>query len=145
MSTALSGGSAAPSAVEKVAEDAPVPGDDVLREKWALLAEEYKSRPRLYTALSTAQLHMEDAEDRRLVCFEVYNEAQKQWLEENMLHRLEGRFQELAGSGRIRLQIHVASVERKEKVLYTPAEKARDMMDRNPQLVELVKDMKLEP
>ena len=72
------------------------------------------------------------------------NEAQKQWIEEKMLRELENKLRELVGCPKVNVIISVTPVEEGEKKPYMPEEKAKDLMERNPEVRSLVADMGLD-
>ena len=125
--------------------DVPAPTEDVLREKWPLLAEQYKDKPRLATMLSTTPLVISDEGDYRKVVFQVVNEAQKDWVESKLLHELEGRYRGILGSMKVYLRVDVMPDDSPEqKVVYMPGEKAKVLMGENTEVKNLVKDLGLD-
>lgn len=121
-----------------------LPEDDLLRSKWSLLPSAYKDKPRLESALSKSTLKISEEEGRKLVEFTVTNEAQKRWIEEKVLRELERRYCDLVGSTAIRLAPSVLPDEQKEDVKYMPVEKAEDLMGKNEEVRNLVKDLSLD-
>lgn len=121
-----------------------LPEDALLRSKWSLLPSAYKDKPRLESALSKSTLKISEEEGRKLVEFTVTNEAQKRWIEEKVLRELERRYCDLVGSTAIRLAPSVLPDEQKEDVKYMPVEKAEDLMGKNEEVRNLVKDLSLD-
>ena len=104
--------------VETVAESKALPEDEVVRLKWKELAGQYSSKPT--------------------------NEAQKQWVEEKMLRELENKLRELVTCTKVNVLVSVTPMEEIEKVPYMPEEKAKDLMEKNPEVRAFVADMGLD-
>ncbi len=130
-----------------VAEDSgsqPLPDAGVLKEKWPELAAMYAAQPRLANALATAKLEIREEEGRMVVAFALVNEAQRNWIAEKKLRELEDRMQALAGSKAVRLEPEVLPEEHQEDKKYLPIEKAQDLIGKNPEVGELIKDLSLD-
>lgn len=124
---------------------AALPSEDLIRQKWAEMVEGYKTdKPRLAIALAAAKLSFNDGDGWKELSFEVVNEAQKRWIEEKLLRELETGLNNLCGSTRLRLAVTVTPDEEVKIVNYLPAEKARDLIGRNENVKELVKDLGLD-
>ncbi|MBR3562679.1 MAG: DNA polymerase III subunit gamma/tau [Bacteroidales bacterium] len=122
-----------------------LPSDDTLREKWPDLVKECSSgKPRLENALANAALSFEEGDGFKTVYFEVTNEAQKKWIENGLLRTMENSFARILGNGKVRLGITVKPSEEIEKKVYMPAEKAQELMNTNPEVLHLVKDLGLD-
>ena len=134
--------SARPEEVEKAPTE--LPSDEVLTEKWQELAGQYSDKPRLASTLSNATLEMAEEDGRKVATALVMNVSQKQWIEERLLHELEGRFQKLCGSPRVALRIGVVPDTEKKEVLYTNAEKAQYLMSQNGDVKNLITDLGLD-
>ena len=134
--------SARPEEVEKAPTE--LPSDEVLSEKWQELAGQYSDKPRLASTLSNATLEMAEEDGRKVATALVMNVSQKQWIEERLLHELEGRFQKLCGSPRVALRIGVVPDTEKKEVLYTNAEKAQYLMSQNGDVKNLITDLGLD-
>ena len=115
--------------------------EETIREKWQELAKLYEKKPRLASAISTAAL--ECSEDKDMVTFRVFNTAQRDWIESKCLLELEGHFQRLTGSS-IKLRVDVVAEEDTAPVAYMPSEKAQDLMNKNEEVKNLVKDLGLD-
>ena len=61
-----------------------------------------------------------------------------------MLRSLEYRFQKLMNCNRIRLEPGVVPAEEQGQRIYMPVEKAQDLMSRNSEVNELIKDLALD-
>ena len=132
---------------EKKAETAQekMPSDDFVREKWPeLVAECAKGKPRLENALNSAALSFAEEDGFKNVSFEVVNEAQKAWIENGLLRNMETSFAKILGTGKVRLFVTVKPVEETAPKVYMPAEKAQELMNTNPEVLNLVKDLGLD-
>ena len=123
-----------------------LPSDELIREKWRKLSEEYASdQPRLASALDKSNLVISGEEGRKVVEFSVTNEAQKSWIENNgRLRGIEDRFCKILDSRAVRLAVSVLPEEHREEVKYMPSEKAEDLMSRNEEVRNLIKDLSLD-
>ena len=72
------------------------------------------------------------------------NDAQKAWIENGMLRDMESSFSAILGSNRVRMSVTVKPVENIAPKVYMPAEKAKEMMNANPEVLNLVKDLGLD-
>ena len=138
---------------EKKEEEAPVeaapqnqalPEDEVVRLKWKELAGQYSSKPRLQSMLQSGNIQLSEENGTKLVEFFVTNEAQKQWVEEKMLRELENKLRELVTCTKVNVLVSVTPMEEIEKVPYMPEEKAKDLMEKNPEVRAFVADMGLD-
>lgn len=132
---------------EKKAETAQeqMPSDDFVREKWPeLVAECASGKPRLENALNSAALSFAEEDGFKNVSFEVVNEAQKAWIEKGLLRNMETSFAKILGTGKVRLFVTVKPVEETAPKVYMPAEKAQELMNTNPEVLNLVKDLGLD-
>lgn len=123
---------------------AELPSDDALKARWPELAALYSAKPRLYTMLTNSKLEFETVEGKKIVRFQVVNDAQKEWVESKLLHELEGHFRRIAGSDALMLSVTVAPVAESEKVVYMPSDKAKVLMENNEEVKNLVKDFSLD-
>ena len=120
------------------------PSEDVLKEKWPLLAKEYESKPRMASMLTTTTLKIEGDDSQRVLTFMVDNDAQKVWVESKLLHDLEGRFQRIVESSKVLLRVDVTPAEAVKPVAYMPEDKAKELMAENDEVKNLVKDLGLD-
>ena len=125
-------------------EPQTLPGLEVISEKWKSLCEMYSAQPRLASTLSGARLELVPGDGYETVNFFVTNESQKKWIEERILHDLEGRFQKLLSCGKVRLSPTVTPEEEIEQRVYMPSEKAKAIMDNNENIKNLVIDLGLD-
>ena len=121
-----------------------LPSDDTIRLRWKELVVAYSSKPRLANTLASSKLEITDHEDGKCVIFSVLNLAQKTWIEEKLLRELEGTFRKLAGSSRLYLRVDVVPDEQSEAGPYTPSEKAKDLMEKNAEVKNLISDFGLD-
>ena len=128
--------------VEK-AEEKPLPSDEDIVAVWKKLAGE-TSQPRLANALMNAKLEITEEEGVKKLTFAVTNEAQKKWIEEKVLYAHENRMRAVLGTDKVKLYVTVIPAEEQEVRIYMPQEKAQDLMKRNPEVNELVKDLGLD-
>lgn len=122
-----------------------LPEDSEITSRWAeLVSKVSKGRPRLENTLSGAALTIIPEGEFKLLTFEVINEAQKAWIEEKILRNLEKEYNALLGTGRLHLAVSVRPPEEVEQKIYMPEEKAQDLMDKNPEVKSLVKELALD-
>ena len=131
-------------ATEDDASAQPLPDAEALKAKWPELAAMYTAQPRLANALSTARLETKEEDGRVILSFALVSEAQRSWIAEKKLRELEDRFQKLMNCNRIRLEPGVLPEEHQEDKKYMPVEKAQDLMQKNPEVGELIKDLSLD-
>lgn len=134
-------------AKENIKDDmmgAPVPEDSLIIEKWKDLASQYASQPRLSNAMTNAKLEISPDGNGKLLTFFVTNEAQQKWIREKKLREMEGRYQQLLSSSHIRLDVDVVPDTESEEVIYMPEEKAKALIESNPQVKDFVIDLELD-
>ena len=122
----------------------PLPEDSVLQEKWKELASQYAAQPRLASAMINAKLEINQEDKGKVLIFCVMNEAQQKWIREKMLREMEGRYQQLVSSSQVRLDVGVIPDTENKEVIYMPEEKAKVLMESNPQVKEMVIDLELD-
>jgi DNA polymerase-3 subunit gamma/tau len=130
--------------VEAVAGSQALPEDETVRLMWKELAGQYSAKPRLANMLSSGNINLSEENGVKLVEFFVTNEAQKQWVEEKMLRELEGKLRDLTGCQKVNVIVSVTPMEEVEKVPYMPEEKAKDLMEKNPEVKAFVADLGLD-
>ncbi len=121
-----------------------IPDDELLKFKWKDLAARYASKPRLANTLSSSSLDIMLRDGAKHVTFTVQNVAQKEWIESKLLHELEKAFRGLAGSDRIYLKVSVLPDTEVKQTVYMPSEQAKDLMSKNEEVKNLVKDFELD-
>ena len=133
---------------EEVTTSAPVdvalPSDETIQTKWKELAGQYGAKPRLASMLSSCKVEAREEEGMKVVEFFVTNDAQKTWVEQTVLRELEGRLRELTACPKVNVLVSAVPVEEGEKVPYMPEEKAKDLMDKEPAVRELVASLGLD-
>jgi hypothetical protein len=128
----------------EVAAVTTLPDDDTVRLQWKELARQYATKPRLASTIANGQIDLREEGGVKLVDFVVKNEAQKQWIEDKLLRDLENRLRDLLQCPRVNILVSVTPVVESENVPYMPEEKARDLMDKNPEVRAFVADMGLD-
>ena len=124
---------------------ATLPADETVRLQWKELAKQYESRPRLASMLATGSIDVREENGIKYIDFFVLNEAQKQWVEEKLLRDLENRIRELLACSKVNILVSVTPVDESAgKVPYMPEEKAKDLMEKNPDVRAFVADMGLD-
>lgn len=123
--------------------DEELPAEELICEAWKRLVARI-SDLRLSTALSNAKLRVESGEGYRELVFSVLNESQKLWLENKMLSTLETNLREDLKSHAVRLSVDVLPLEEGPKVAYMPQEKAKELIQTNPEVKELVANFGLD-
>ncbi|MBO4466630.1 MAG: DNA polymerase III subunit gamma/tau [Bacteroidales bacterium] len=133
---------------EKPAEAAPqevkLPDDDAVRQQWKELSKIYADKPRLASTIANGKIEVREDGGVKIVDFVVKNDAQKQWIEEKLLRDLEGNLRKLLGTPKVNIEVAVVPEEETEKVPYMPEEKAKDLMDKNPDVRAFVLDLSLD-
>ena len=125
--------------------DAPAPSDDAIKAMWPELAEKYSDKPRLSSMLVSSALTIEEDGDYKKVTFRVINEAQKEWVESKLLHELESNLRTLVESAKLNLRVAVVPDEPSApKKAYMPSEQAKELMDTNTEVKNLVQDLGLD-
>ena len=118
--------------------------DERIAECWKSMAEFYPSSPRLANTIANAKISVERPEGSDIqVTFVVTNEAQRAWIESNKLHELEGHLQKVAACTGIKLLVAAAQYE-EEKVIYTPEDKAKYLMENVPEVIDIISDLGLD-
>ena len=130
--------------VKELVSDTGAPSEDVLRAKWPELAKKYESKPRLASLLTTTTLVVTGNEEERIVTFRVVNQAQKDWVESNLLHELEGHFRGIVGSSKVYLRVDMIPDDAPQPKIYMPSDKAKELMADNDEVKNLVKDLGLD-
>ena len=134
-----------PQEEEAVAVEETLPDSAAIQGAWKALVGKFSDRPRLANALSQAKLREEEGEGVKSVYFSVSNAAQKQWIEEKLLRDLETTFREILKSRKVNLHVDdVPEEEPGEKKPYMPEEKAKDLMDKHPEVRAFVADLGLD-
>lgn len=134
---------AAPMAVEMPDTKASLPSDEEISAKWKSLAGEYPSSPRLANTIANANLEIAEEDGKKVVTFVVVNESQRKWIVSNKLRELEGKLQAALKCPAVKLLVEARQFE-EEKVIYTPEDKAKALMEAEPEVIDLIKDFSLD-
>lgn len=121
-----------------------LPDDESVRNAWKTLSETFSDRPRLQNTLSGSKLEMSEDGDVKQVTFFVVNVAQKDWIREKILKDLEQKLRSITGSSKLRLDVDVTADEEVKKQSYTQREQAEELINSNPEIRDLVKDLSLD-
>jgi DNA polymerase-3 subunit gamma/tau len=122
-----------------------LPSDDDVRAKWKDMAGMYAAKPRLANMLASAEPRIEEEDEVKKVYFSVVNESQKTWIEEKLLRDMEKRLRDMLACPKVNILVEVTpDTEVKEKVPYMPIEKAKDLMEKNPNVRELITALSLD-
>ena len=125
--------------------ETPAPEDAAIREKWPLLAEKYSDKPRLSSMLMSSSLTIEAEGELKTVIFRVVNQSQKEWVESKLLHELESNFRVLLGSTKLNLRVAVVPDDPSTpREAYMPSERAKELMETNAEVKNLVQDFGLD-
>ena len=124
---------------EKVKEQQPVTQEELMRV-WLALAEEQKPNLRSAMIQSPATLQ----EDGTTILFMVSNGSQKDWIMAKMHTYLSDTLRERLHNSQITLDVDVRKLEELPKTPYMPEERAKHIIQNNPEARELVKDLDLE-
>ena len=132
-------------APEEVApQESKLPEDVDIVLKCKDMAGQYESKPRLANMLQSGKVEVKEENGIKQVEFFVTNDSQKQWIEEKMLRELETKLRELVACSKVNVVVSVTPVEETERAPYMPEEKAKDLMDKEPAVRELVAAMGLD-
>ena len=121
-----------------------LPSEESIKEKWSSILELFKTQPRLQNALGCRDLKFADKDGKRIVTVTVFNEAQKKWIEENSLRKIESELQKLVSSKLVQVLIDTEPQDNTERIIYTAAEKAQDLMSKNEEFRTLVGSLELD-
>ena len=131
-------------AAEAAASNA-VPDDERIMAVWKELPQAYASRPRLASMFSGSDMHVETEDGVvKIICFDVANVAQQDWIENNLRHDIESTIAKKLGYGRLKIRVGVIPQEEKAKVAYLPEDKVKEVAAAHPEVQELIKDLHLE-
>lgn len=130
--------------VEETVAETAIPEDSILEGCWKTLAESYSNQPRLANALLKAPLAISEADGAKTLTFSVMNEGQQKWIKEKILRQMEGAFQKSCGSSKVRLDVDIIPVVEEVNRIYLPEEKAKVLMEENPEVKNLVIDLDLD-
>jgi len=122
-----------------------LPSDEKMTAAWKeLIPLSSAGKPRLAQAMQTAKISIRQVDDHKELDFEVVNEAQRRWLQDQILRDMERSYNKLLNSSLTRITISVQPEEEKPQKSYMPEEKAQDLMKKNSEVRELVVDLGLD-
>lgn len=127
---------------EPATENKPVTQEDLLRV-YPQLLETVANRPNLHAMLSKQDPQLVDG---KYVLLTAVNEVQKDAFEKKMSATLDAFLRKALSNNEISVRIEVAPSETKEpsQQLYMPEAKAKFIIEQNPQVGELKKDLNLD-
>ena len=128
----------------QTAADDEKPSEEAARNAWLKLAELYNASPRLKNALLNSALTASESDEVLTLTFRVDNLAQKNWIESTKIAEMEAHFRKILSSSKVKLAVETAPVGEKTDVKYTPEEKAKDLIAKNPEVGKFVKDLSLD-
>ena len=144
MMSAAKGGPATESEGSEEVADV-VLSDEAVKARWAELAEIYiASKPRLAMTVKNAKITIDTEDEGKILTFFVSNVAQRDWIREKCLHEMEGTIRKISHSSRLLLRVDVSADENAGQEAYMPGEKAKKLMEENPEVKNLVKDLGLD-
>ncbi len=112
---------------------------------WEDLAESEKSKNRPGIATALKQYSPEIKEDGTSIIFFVSNSSQKDWIEKNCLARITSHVKENLHNDKVTIEVEVVpATEDNSKKFLSQSEKAQFMINNNPELKELQKDLELD-
>ena len=130
--------------VEAAPEEVKLPDDDAVRQQWKELSKIYADKPRLASTIANGKIEVREDGGVKIVDFVVKNDAQKQWIEDKLLRDLEGNLRKLLGTPKVNIEVAVIPEEETEAQPYMPEEKAKVLMDNNPDVRAFVLDLSLD-
>ena len=122
----------------------PVPSDEAVLEAWKGVPSLYATKPRMMSLLQNAKLKITEEGDAKVITLTVVSDAQKTYLEAGPQRIIEDSLRKSCGSSKLMLMVDVIPEEAQEKKIYMPEEQARDLMEKNPEVKELVIDLGLD-
>ncbi len=134
-------------------QDAPVeapaapaiPTDEAVLDVWPRMVEVVsEGKPRLSYALNSAKLSFADVDGAKEISFEVVNDAQKRWIDSGPRRKMENALNGMLSTSCIRITVTLQPDEEGGPKIYLPSEKAKVLIDSNPEVRDLVKDLGLD-
>ncbi len=124
-----------------------VPNEEAVEKAWADIIKMCQDNP-VSTRLASIFSHaphkiIMEADCARLV-ISVENEATKAWLQDKFVQRMEAKLRQNVGSSKLVFLVDVTPIEESEPVVYLNQDKAKKMMENNPEVGNLVKDLELD-
>lgn len=138
----------------KSSESSNIDSSDLINEEideekilkaWNWLAEEEKKANKTALAATLLRNPLEINLEKHSVKFFVENIAQRDWIREKALSRMEKMLKEYLKNNKIHIEIDIVEkTEEKKEILYTPTQKGEFLLSNHPELRELKNDFKLE-
>ena len=125
-------------------DEGKLPDDDTLKASWQKLSEKYSSRPRLANTIANSGLEIKEENGAKIITFKVQNESQQKWIQEKLLRDLESKLCDIAGSRKLKLIVSVVPDTEVKAKPYMPEDKAKELMKKNDDVKNLVKDFDLD-
>jgi len=120
-----------------------MPTDEAIKSGWEKLCKLSESNVRLYNGLTTAKLGIVEENGFKVVTYYVVNAALKDWFN-SMNSRMENRLRELIGTAKVSFKPDVQAMDPAENKAVTIEDKAKEMLEKNPKVGEIVKDLGLD-
>ena len=121
-----------------------MPSEELVVSKWPELCASYSDKPRLVTALKSAELKFSQEDGKLVRIFFVINVAQQEWIKNNLLRNLDSKLRELLNTSKIILKVDVHEVVNEAAPAILPREKAVELMNSNSDVNGLVKELELD-
>ena len=87
---------------------------------------------------------MSEADGVKVVLFKVVSEPQRDWIKANMLSQMEKEFRGLLGTTKVHLEVDAVPAEAQKPVIYLDKDKAKVLMEENPETKNLIIDLELD-
>lgn len=120
-----------------------LPSDEAIIEKWNTIKEEGRKNQRLYNAMDSAKLSIEEVDGKKTIHYAVVNDSLKMWLE-SLNGRLESKMRELLGSADINMVADLQPEDPSAKTAVNAEDKAKEMLEKNSVVREVITDLGLE-
>ena len=121
-----------------------IPSDEQTLAAWKKLPKDFSHMQRLAVALPGFKVELGEKDGYKLLTFYVINLAQQKWMQDKVLRDLENKMVEYLGTGKIKLIVELLPSEEFKPTPYTSKEKAEALMKENPEVKNLVTDLKLD-
>ncbi|MBO7256903.1 MAG: DNA polymerase III subunit gamma/tau [Bacteroidales bacterium] len=118
---------------------------DKINQAWKWLAEQERKENRTSLAATMLMKELEIDLEKKSIKFYVNNIAQRDWIREKALPRMERMLKDFLRNNKIHIEIDVIDVPvEKKEILYTPTQKGEFLLTNHPEVKELKNDFKLE-
>lgn len=123
--------------------DGELPSDETIIEKWNAIKEEGRKNQRLFNAMDSAKLTIEEADGKKTIHYAVVNDSLKMWLE-SLNGRLESKMRELLGSADINMVADLQPEDPSSRTAVNAEDKAKEMLEKNSVVREVITELGLE-